>query len=145
MFTDLGNLVAAVSSVSAGDIAIVASPAQWSALTLKAGSPPPFPILYSAGLADGDVVALALPALVIAMDEAPQISVSDTAVVHFEDTTPLQLGTIGTPNTVAAPSISLFQVDAVGLRDNLARDLGLARDHRARVVTWRSGGNNADR
>ena len=117
MFTDIGALVNAVAPVSGGDIVIVAAPAQWAALMLKSGSlPAPFPILYSAGLSDGDVVAIALPALAIAMDDSPRIEVSENALLHFEDTTPLQIGTAGSPNTVAAPALSLFQVDAIGLR-----------------------------
>ena len=40
----------------------------------------------------------------------------DTATLHMEDTTPLAIGTVGSPNTVAAPVRSLWQTDTVGIR-----------------------------
>lgn len=115
MATDIAALVQAVASVSGGDVVLVCAPAQWAALMTKIGTPLPFPVLYSGGLADGDVVAIAPAALAIAMDAEPLISVSDAAVVHFDDA-PSQISTVGTPNVVAAPSLSLFQHDMIGIR-----------------------------
>src|SRR5204863_366579 len=40
----------------------------------------------------------------------------DQAVLHMEDTTPLAIGTVGAPNTVAAPVRSLWQTDSIGIR-----------------------------
>ena len=36
--------------------------------------------------------------------------------MHFEDTTPLPIGTPGSPTTVAAPTRSAFQQDLVVIR-----------------------------
>lgn len=46
----------------------------------------------------------------------PQIEASIQATLHYEDTSPQQIGTAGSPNVVAAPSRSLFQTDVVALR-----------------------------
>lgn len=46
----------------------------------------------------------------------PMFDVSDTATIHMEDTTPLAIGTVGSPNTVAAPTRSLWQTDTIGIR-----------------------------
>lgn len=51
-----------------------------------------------------------------ATGDTPQFSVSDQAVLHMEDTTPTALGTVATPNTVAAPIRSLWQTDTMAIR-----------------------------
>jgi hypothetical protein len=43
------------------------------------------------------------------------MELSDTATLHMEDTTPLDLVS-GSPGTVASPQRSLFQTDSVALR-----------------------------
>src|SRR5262249_45744109 len=45
----------------------------------------------------------------------PEITASDAAVIH-QETSPSPIGTVGTPNLVAAPSRSLFQTDTIGIR-----------------------------
>jgi len=51
-----------------------------------------------------------------ASDAAPRFDISDQAVLHMEDTTPLAIGTAGSPATVAAPTRSLYQTDTFGIR-----------------------------
>ena len=47
----------------------------------------------------------------------PQIEVSQSATLHFEDTTPTDIGVVaGPPNTVAAPPRSLFQTVSYALK-----------------------------
>lgn len=48
--------------------------------------------------------------------DEPMYDVSDQATLHMEDTTPLAIGTVGTPTTVAAPARSLFQTDSLAIR-----------------------------
>jgi HK97 family phage major capsid protein/HK97 family phage prohead protease len=45
-----------------------------------------------------------------------RFELSDQATLHMEDTTPLAIGTPGTPPTVAAPARSMFQTDSIALR-----------------------------
>jgi hypothetical protein len=46
----------------------------------------------------------------------PKISAARDATLHLDDTTALAIGTAGTPNSVAAPTISNFQTDTIALR-----------------------------
>jgi len=66
-------------------------------------------------LSPGTVLCCAVGALASAVDAVPKIEASSEAVVHLEKT-PAALGTVGTPNVVAAVSRSLFQHDRIGLR-----------------------------
>jgi len=67
---------------------------------------------------------------------APRFDVSDTAVLHMEDTSPQQLASVATPNTVAAPMRSLYQTDSMAIR--LIWDLDWAWK-RQNVVAWITG------
>ena len=64
------------------------------------------------GVAAGTVIAIDPLALVSGFGADPEISANRDAVVHYEDTTPLQIGS-GTPTTVAAPTWSTWQSDSV--------------------------------
>ena len=100
----------------------------------------PFPVAASAGLADSVVMCIALPALVVAGgNEAPRFSVSRETMLHFEADTPQQIGTVGTPNLVAAPARSLWQSDAVAVR--LVADLTWALRVASGAVAWTTGVN----
>jgi hypothetical protein len=63
---------------------------------------------------DAQLIAIAVPAFVSGFGAVRRISVSEHAVVHQEDTTPLPIGQPG--NIVAAPSRSLWQTDSVAIR-----------------------------
>jgi HK97 family phage prohead protease len=65
----------------------------------------------------------------------PRFEVSDQATLHFEDTTPLDLASVGTPNTVAAPAKSLFQTDSIALKLVLPMNWALRRTG---MVAWTS-------
>ena len=62
------------------------------------------------------VIAIETGAIVSAFDGLPQIDVADATAIHWEDTTPAQIGTAGTPNVVAAPTMSMFQTHSLALR-----------------------------
>jgi hypothetical protein len=113
---DVSTLAAAVSAVSGdGQIIFVASPRQAFALKTHVRSPFPFEILTASSLPAGTVMAVAAKALVSAIDATPRFDVSTEATPHM-DTSPLPIGSVGTPPTVAAPTLSLWQTGAVGLR-----------------------------
>jgi hypothetical protein len=77
-------------------------------------------------------------AFVAAPDDNPLFELSDSATLHMEDTTPLNIGTAGSPATVAAPSQSMFQTDCIALRMILPTDWLLRRAALAwtSAVTW---------
>ena len=74
-----------------------------------------------------------------ATGDDPRFDVSDQAVLHMEDTTPLQIGTAGAPNTVAAPVQSMFQTDSIALRMILPMSWAMRRSGvlvERTAVTW---------
>jgi len=117
MTADLAALAAAVAPIGGSELLFVASPKQYFKINLLRTAPLPFPLIASSGLGDGIVVCIATNALAVAGgNDPPRIQVSTEALLHFEDTSPLAIGTVGTPPTVAAPTRSLFQTDGVAVR-----------------------------
>ncbi len=55
-------------------------------------------------------------AFVAAFGTDPEITASNEATVHLEDSAPAQIGTAGTPNVVAAPTLSAFHVESIAVR-----------------------------
>jgi HK97 family phage prohead protease/HK97 family phage major capsid protein len=62
--------------------------------------------------------------------------VSDVATLHEEDTTPLPIGTAGTPAVVAAPVRSLFQTASIAVRMLLDMNWTMRRTG---MVSWMTG------
>ena len=75
-----------------------------------------FPVLQSASVPVGQVMLVDAADFFSATGDDPRFDVSDQAVLHMEDTTPLAISATGTPNTVAAPVRSLFQTDSIAIR-----------------------------
>ena len=116
MYADLETVISAVSAVANnGPIVIVASVRQAVALRLRVRSTFPYPILSTSGLADGVIMAISTNCLISAIDPTPRFDVSDQGTLHL-DTAPSQIATVGTPNTVAAKVVSLFQQDQFAVR-----------------------------
>jgi hypothetical protein len=114
MLADVATLAAAVSAVAAnGEIVFICAPKQAAALRLQFGFP--YAVLASSALADKTVIAVAVNAIASAVDPAPRFAIAKEAVVH-EETVPLPFSTTGTPATVAAPQVSYFQSDLIGLK-----------------------------
>jgi hypothetical protein len=135
MMKDLGALAGAVAAVGGLNLAFVASPAEAVKIVLRAGPDFKFPVLASGGLAAGIVMCVALPALVSAIDPAVRFEVSKEATIHAEDSSPLAIGTPGSPNTVAAPVRSLWQTDCISWKVLLSISWGLRA---ANAVSWTS-------
>ena len=74
------------------------------------------PYVSSANVSSSVAYFVADGSVAFASEYSPQIDVSNSATLHYEDTTPLIIGTSATPNTVAAPVRSLFQNDQIALR-----------------------------
>jgi hypothetical protein len=95
---------------------IVLIAAAKTAVSLRLRRQPDFPfeILASSALTTSTVIGVAANALTSAAAPSPRIESSIEAVLNFEDATPQNLGTGGTP---ASGSVkSLFQTDAIALR-----------------------------
>jgi hypothetical protein len=109
----LVGVTSAVAPVAGnGGIAVVTSPTSSIAINLLLPREPPFAVLVASNLAPGTTIAIALNALVSAVEGPPGIDASTDAVVH-EETGPM--ANIG-GGVMAKPLRSLFQSDTVGLK-----------------------------
>lgn len=153
---DLKAMLGALSTATNGNIrnlVFLMNPAQALALSLtqNAGGDFPFAQEISQGRFQGYSViqSTTVPAgVVIALDAAdffsatgddPRFDVSDQATLHMEDTTPLAIGTEGTPTVVAAPVRSMFQTDSIALRMILPMNWAMRRTGvlvERTAVTW---------
>jgi hypothetical protein len=137
MIGDLVKLATAVAPVAGLSITFVASPDLALKLALRGGEMP-YRILSSFALAAGTILAVANNALAVAIDPAPEMTVSKSALLHM-DTAPSPIGTAGSPPVVAAPAQSMYQVDALALRCILGVSYGLRAPGAVAVIdsaTW---------
>jgi hypothetical protein len=116
MMADIGSLVGALATAGGGsNVIFVCSPPQAAALKLRAGTKFDYPILSSAALTAGSIVAIEAGSFVSGFGPVPEFAVSDQAVLH-ESTVPAALGMVGTPAVVAAPARSMWQTNSTALR-----------------------------
>jgi HK97 family phage prohead protease len=148
LVADVKQLIAVLSAANALRVPVwIMNPQQAVSisLTMNAGGFFPFKAEIDSGMLQGypviesNTVPLGTVILMNADDfmsvtgDDPRFDVSDQATLHFEDTTPLQIGTPGTPPTVAAPVRNLFQTDSLALRMVLPMNWAMRRTG---VVAW---------
>jgi hypothetical protein len=90
-------------------------------------------VIQSGTVPLGVVIAVDAADFVSVNGENPRFEISDQATLHMEDTTPLAIGTAGSPNSVAAPVRSLFQTDSMALRMILPMNWALRRTG---IMAW---------
>lgn len=124
---DLKALLAPFIAANAADgIVVLMNPAQGLAMSMMPGGDGVMgswmgPIqqrvtfIESGNVPAGRLIALRAADLATAMGDAPEFDVSETATVHMEDTTPLEIVS-GTGPTTADPVRSFFQTATVGVR-----------------------------
>ncbi len=95
-----------------------------------------YPVIAAGTVPVGTVIAVDAADFVSVGGEAPRFEISDQATLHMEDTTPLAIGTPGTPAVVAAPVRSLYQTDSLALRLIMPLNWTLRRTG---VVAWMAG------
>lgn len=114
MIADLASVAAAAAGMGTADIVLVMSPAR--AATVQVMLPElRIPVLASSALPPDRVVGLDAGAIVTGFGTEAEIDSSSETLVHASDT-PTNIGTVGTPNIVAAPTRSLFQTDVIATR-----------------------------
>jgi HK97 family phage major capsid protein/HK97 family phage prohead protease len=153
---DLKQLLGALVTGSAGNLRSptwIMNPAQAIsiALTQNAGGLFPFqgaieggsfygyPVIQSGSVTAGMVIIVDAADFVSVEGDAPMFTVSAEATLHMEDTTPLAIGTVGSPATVAAPVRSTFQTDCIALRMIMPLNWSLLRTGTlawTQAVTW---------
>jgi hypothetical protein len=84
-------------------------------------------VVVSSTVPAGMVILINADDLMVVQGDTPRFDVSDQATLHFEDTTPLQISTSGSPNVVAAPVRSMFQTDSLALRMILPMNWAIRR------------------
>jgi hypothetical protein len=113
---DLGLLAGAIGSagINPDDMIVVTTPSL--ATKIRVLSSPKFTntVMSSSSLAAGTVIALVKEGLATGYSGNVEIAASNEAVVHMEDTTPLDLVSVG--GTLAAPQRSAWQTDTTILR-----------------------------
>lgn len=117
MLADLTTLAAAVAPKAStmDDIVFVAS----VDIAIKIALALPLlkiPVISTAGLAAGTILACVPSALAVEAGPEIQFSVGEHAALHMEDTSPLPISTVATPNTIAAPVRSMWSTDAKAIR-----------------------------
>lgn len=98
----------------------------------KAGITP----IGSTNVPAGRLILIDAADFATAAGDQPEFDVSEAAVIHAENTAPAQIGTAGTPNTVAAPVVSMFQTASIALR--MLLDVTWAM-RRTGLVQWMDG------
>ena len=122
-------LVALLSAACAGQDS---APPQLS--TAQSG----LPIIESVNVTDGIVAFIGDGSMAFGSEHAPTFEESSDATMHFE-TSPTALSATGTPNTVAAPIISLFQQDLLGIKMTLGLDWRVTRQGGTQILTGAGG------
>jgi HK97 family phage major capsid protein len=124
---DLNKLTAPFYAANAGrKLALLMNPSQRQQLVFApgpAGAPfgwaaqfeEMFTVVSSTSIAAGSAYMVDAVDFVSVAD-APEFVVSEEATLHMEDTTPLNIGTAGTPPVVAAPVQSMFQTNQIAIR-----------------------------
>lgn len=92
--------------------------------------------IASVNVPAGRLVMLDAADFATAAGDQPEFEASEQAVIHAEDTSPQQISAAGSPNTVAAPVISMFQTASIALR--MLLDVTWAM-RRTGMVQWIDG------
>jgi hypothetical protein len=134
MTDDLATIVGAVARVAgAGPIVLVAAPEQAASIELRFPKDIGYPVLKTAALAAGTVVAIAANALASAFGGVPQIEAYNEPEVVMNDA-PGEVVTVG--GMTGAPIMSLFQSDTIGLKIRMPANWVLRAPG---AVAWVSG------
>jgi hypothetical protein len=136
MLLDLERLAGALTNPSS--IAYILSTTQANSLRLRRGATfdPNISIWMSAAVSAGMVICVDPTAFISGFLGEPEIRTSTQTAVHMDDTTPLPIGSPGTPNTIAAPVRSLFQTDTLAVKLILRAAWAWRR---AGAVSWLTG------
>lgn len=134
--SDVKALVGAVHAAGGGsDVILVAAPQQAIAAKILGGPGLDTPVITAPNLAAGTVIAVEAQAFASGFSDVPRVEIGKEGTVHWEDTAPAQIGIVGSPNVVAAPTRSSFQTNTHALRLILRAAWGM----RAPMVAWVTG------
>lgn len=100
-----------------------------------------FPIIESTNVTSGITVFVGTGSMAFGSEMTPMFEESTDATLHFEGAAAsvAAIGTAGTPNTVAAPAINLFQQDLLAVKMTLGLDWRVVRQAGTQVLTGSTG------
>jgi HK97 family phage prohead protease/HK97 family phage major capsid protein len=130
---------------SSRNLVLIVNPAQLEALNLTPGADGTlgwaagivgrYNVIASTGVTAGTLIMLDASDFVTATGDAPEFEVSQEATIHMEDTTPLQIGTAGSPATIAAPTQSMFQTAQLAIRMLMDVSWAMRRSGMVQTIT----------
>lgn len=123
MLEDLAALASAVAAAGSGQVVFIMATGRAAALPILAPELA-ITVLPSPSVPADRVIAVDPLALIHATDPAPELFASRSAAVHMDDD-PSQIGEAGSPNTVAAPVVSMYQTAQIALR--ILADIAFAK------------------
>jgi hypothetical protein len=115
---DVANIAGQIADngVRSSNMVIVCNPRQRAKLVTLVGSKFDYEVLDSPQIPDGRVIGIAPSCVVSAYSGVPKLERASNALVHLEDTTPTDIGIVGSPATVAAPVLSAAQCGLIVIR-----------------------------
>jgi hypothetical protein len=129
-FQDVAALINAIGAVgNVGPYALIASPGRAAQMLMRFVNQAPNLFIYGSAAMGNDLLAVACPGVVAALDPEPQIETATAGALHMQDT-PAPLASGG---TMAAPARSLYQTDSIAVKVRWPVTWAL-RDPRA--VAW---------
>jgi hypothetical protein len=117
MIDDLSHLAEAVAPGGSGELLYVASPGRSAAANLRIPAQVTATILPSLVVPADRLICVDAASLVHGFGDAPEIVTSEEALLHMEDTTPLNIATGAQGSGVlATPTQSMFQTAQIATR-----------------------------
>lgn len=117
MLADIQALVGAIVAAGGGSsIMLFANPVQAVALNIWAANGVGYPVIPAPSLAEGTIIAIEQNAIASAFAGLPSVDTSKEAVIQYDTAPAALIGTAGSPNVVAAPTMSAFQHDLLVMR-----------------------------
>ncbi|MCK1533154.1 MULTISPECIES: hypothetical protein [unclassified Bradyrhizobium] len=117
MIADLQNLSDALTDAGgSGAYVFIANNKLATSAALRLRNPDAFTLWPSQTLPTGTIIGIDPSGFASGFGAEPEIKASTEATIQFEDTAPAAIGTVGTPNVIAAPTRSAFQQDLIVLR-----------------------------
>lgn len=132
------------ASNAGGRLALIMNPAQGMQLGFAPGPDGTFgwaqqftqrfTVIESTIVAAGTVLMVDA-ADFVSVNGGVEFDISEQATLHMEDTTPLQISTVGAPNVVAAPVQSMYQTAQIAIRMLLTITWAMRRTGMVQYIT----------
>jgi hypothetical protein len=116
---DIGALAEAFAAAnidSQNMLLIVSTSSYWQLMLTRGFQQTPLPVFPSLAVTPGTVVAAIPESVASGYQGQVEIEVSRQTAVHMEDSLPQQIGTVGSPNVIAAPVRSLMQTASIAIK-----------------------------